>query len=74
MAHKDVLGMASWVFMMVLPSINYVIFPLAQTLASPDLRQSTIIMRLLQGGPSAHGLGYVDINSVVYPETDLMST
>ena len=46
MAHKDVLGMASWVFMMVLPSINYVIFPLAQTLASPDLRQSTIIMRL----------------------------
>ena len=38
MAHKDVLGMASWVFMMVLPSINYVIFPLAQTLASPDLR------------------------------------
>ena len=70
MAHKDVLGMASWVFMMVLPSINYVIFPLAQTLASPDLRQSTIIMRLFQGGPSAHGLGYVE----VYPETDLMST
>ena len=41
MAHKDVLGMASWVFMMVLPSINYVIFPLAQTLASPDLRQKS---------------------------------
>ena len=38
MAHKDVLGMTSWVFMMVLPSINYVVFPLAQTLASPDLR------------------------------------
>ena len=39
MAHKDVLGMASWVFMMVLPSINYVIFPTVQTVTSHDLRE-----------------------------------
>ena len=53
MAHKDVLGMASWVFMIVLPSINYVIFPLAQTLASPDLRSHVFGPLLCQSACAA---------------------
>ena len=37
-AHGDSLGLAHWVFLQLLPSINYAIFPLVQTLSSQELR------------------------------------
>ena len=37
-AHGDSLGLAHWVFLQLLPSINYAIFPLVQTLTSQELR------------------------------------
>ena len=37
-AHSDELGMNSWLFAILLPSVNYVIFPAAQVLTSPQLR------------------------------------
>ena len=37
--HRDSLGLAHWIFFMLLPSINYVIFPTVQTVTSHDLRR-----------------------------------
>ena len=39
LAHRDSLGLAHWIFFMLLPSINYVIFPTVQTVTSHDLRE-----------------------------------
>ena len=38
MAQKDLLGLYHWIFFMLLPSVNYAVFPVVQTLATPDLR------------------------------------
>ena len=37
--NRDSLGLAHWIFFMLLPSINYVIFPTVQTVTSPDMRK-----------------------------------
>ena len=37
-AHKDKLGLTHWIFMVLVPSVNYSIFPLVQTLTSEELR------------------------------------
>ena len=37
-AHKDKLGVTHWLFMVLVPSVNYSVFPLVQTLTSQDLR------------------------------------
>ena len=37
-AHMDKLGLTHWVFMTLVPSVNYLVFPLVQTLTSQDLR------------------------------------
>ena len=37
--NRDSLGLTCWIFFMLLPSINYVIFPTVQTVTSPDLRK-----------------------------------
>ena len=37
--HRDSLGLVHWIFFMLLPSINYVIFPTVQTVTSPYLRK-----------------------------------
>ena len=38
-SNRDELGLAYWLFFMLLPSINYVLFPTVQILTSADLRQ-----------------------------------
>ena len=37
-AHKEKLGLTHWIIMVMVPSVNYSIFPLVQTLTSQDLR------------------------------------
>ena len=39
MANKDLLGLSNWIFFMLLPSMNYVIFPIVQILTSDEMRQ-----------------------------------
>ena len=40
MIHRDLLGpLVHWIYLLLLPSINYTIFPLVQALTSQDLRQ-----------------------------------
>ena len=36
--HRETLGFAHYIFLELVPSINYVIFPIVQTLSSHDLR------------------------------------
>ena len=40
-AAKDSLGLTRWIFFMLWPSINYVVFPTVQTLTSDELRKVT---------------------------------
>ena len=37
-AHRDAFGLAHYIFLELVPSINYVVFPAVQTLSSHDLR------------------------------------
>ena len=37
-SNKDMLGLRMWMFFMLIPSMNYAIFPTIQVLTSPDLR------------------------------------
>ena len=37
-AHRDAFGLAHYVFLELVPSINFVVFPAVQTLSSHDLR------------------------------------
>ena len=37
--NRDSLGLTCWIFFMLLPSINYVIFPTVQTVTSPGMRK-----------------------------------
>ena len=39
-ANKDSLGLINWLFFMLLPSMNYVIFPTVQILTSDEMRQN----------------------------------
>ena len=39
-AAKDSLGLTQWIFFMLWPSINYVVFPTVQTLTSDGLREN----------------------------------
>ena len=40
MSQKELLGFYHWIFFMLLPGINYAVFPVVQTLATPDLRHN----------------------------------
>ena len=44
-AHKEKLGLTHWIFMVLVPSVNYSIFPLVQTLTSQDLRNHVFSMK-----------------------------
>ena len=48
MAHRDTLGFGHYIFLEMVPSINYVIFPIVQTLSSQDLRDRRLMITELK--------------------------
>ena len=68
-AHKDKLGVTHWIFMVLVPSVNYSIFPLVQTLTSQDLRNHVFSLKCACCNKSAeHATVELELKVKVVPK------